>query len=67
MKKQNKKYSSIEWEVVYAVVILYVLICSAILAIHYFQPNDQESNTSSTAGLSTNSSDGGVRSRRSMA
>ncbi len=53
MKKEKKKYSSLEWEVIYAVVILYLLISGTILAIHYWHSNTQEEIISSSVPLAT--------------
>jgi hypothetical protein len=41
--------SSLEREVIGAVVILYLLISGALLAIHYLQPGGRETTTSSTS------------------
>lgn len=41
--------SSLEREVIAAVVILYVVLCAVMLAIHYLQPRDTETITSSTS------------------
>jgi hypothetical protein len=62
MKKEKKKNSSLELEIIYAIVILYILICSALLAIHYLQPSDRETVTSSPSRSSTDSSDGRIMS-----
>jgi hypothetical protein len=52
MKKENKKNSSLEWEVIYAVIILYLFICIAILSMHYFHLSDQEVTVSSIGDFS---------------
>ena len=41
--------SSLEREVIAAVVILYVVLSAVMLAIHYIQPRDAETKTSSTS------------------
>ncbi|TAL35933.1 MAG: hypothetical protein EPN97_06745 [Alphaproteobacteria bacterium] len=47
MEKKEKKRDSLEREVIVAVTILYLLIMGAVLAIHYLQPEGQETVTSS--------------------
>jgi hypothetical protein len=48
-KPMKRKASNLEREVINAVMILYALICIAMLAIHYLQPAGQETETSSTS------------------
>lgn len=48
-KPSKRKASNLEREVINAVMILYALICIAMLAIHYLQPAGQETGTSSTS------------------
>lgn len=48
-KRQPHKKSNLEQEVIVAVVILYLLIMGAMLAIHHLQPAGQETKTSSTS------------------
>jgi hypothetical protein len=48
-KPLKRKASNLEREVINAVMILYALICIAMLAIHYLQPAGQETETSSTS------------------
>jgi hypothetical protein len=43
----TQSVSSLEREIITAVVILYVMICAIMLAIHYLQPEGQETKTSS--------------------
>lgn len=45
----KRKASNLEREVINAVMILYALICIAMLAIHYLQPAGQATGTSSTS------------------
>lgn len=45
----KRKASNLEREVINAVMILYALICIAMLAIHYLQPAGQATETSSTS------------------
>lgn len=45
----KRKASNLEREVINAVMILYALICIAMLAIHYLQPAGQGTETSSTS------------------
>ena len=47
MKKSRDPSASLEREVILAVVILYVLICAVMLAIHYAEPGGPETTTSS--------------------
>lgn len=47
MTKDRKKTYSLENEVIVAVVALYLLISAVFLAIHYLQPKNQETVTSS--------------------
>ncbi|HTN96873.1 MAG TPA: hypothetical protein VL101_07845 [Nordella sp.] len=48
-KPLKRKASNLEREVINAVMILYALICIAMLTIHYLQPAGQETGTSSTS------------------
>lgn len=48
-KPMKRKASNLEREVINAVMILYALICIAMLAIHYLQPAGQATETSSTS------------------
>jgi hypothetical protein len=48
-RKRRKAPSTLENEVIVAFTLLYVLICVAILGIHYLQPAGQETQTSSTS------------------
>lgn len=48
-KRPVHKKSNLEQEVIVAVVILYLLIMGAMLAIHHLQPAGQETKTSSTS------------------
>ncbi len=48
-RPMKRKASNLEREVINAVMILYALICIAMLAIHYLQPVGQETETSSTS------------------
>lgn len=48
-KPLKRKASNLEREVINAVMILYALITVAMLAIHYWQPSDRETMTSSTS------------------
>jgi hypothetical protein len=49
MKKQHKKPVSLEREVIISVTILYLLISGAVLAIHFLQPAERQTVTSSTS------------------
>ena len=44
---RHKPDPTIEAEVIWAVIILYLFICGAMLGIHYFQPQGQPTQTSS--------------------
>lgn len=48
-KPMKRKASNLEREVINAVMILYALICIAMLTIHYLQPAGQATETSSTS------------------
>lgn len=48
-KKKPRKKSSMENEIIMAVVILYLLIALSMLAIHHIQPEGQQTVTSSTS------------------
>ncbi len=48
-ERPNVKKSRLENEVILAVVILYVLLSAALLAIHHIQPTETETRTSSTS------------------
>jgi hypothetical protein len=39
----------LEREVIFSTVILYLLICGALIAVHYLQPSGQETVTSSSS------------------
>lgn len=45
----KKKHSTLENEVIWAVTILYLLICLVMLGIHHLQPAGQGTVTSSTS------------------
>lgn len=45
----KRRSSSLEREVIAAVVFLYVLVSGAMLAIHYLQPGGPDTKTSSTS------------------
>lgn len=47
MKKPRNPSASLEREVILAVVILYVLICAVMLAVHYLEPGGPVTATSS--------------------
>jgi len=47
MTQNRKKSTSMEHEIIVATVVLYLLICSAVLAMHFLQPEGQETVTSS--------------------
>lgn len=49
MKKPRDPSASLEREVILAVVILYVLICAVMLAVHYLEPGGAVTTTSSTS------------------
>lgn len=49
MKKPRNPSASLEREVILAVVILYVLICAVMLAVHYLEPGGPVTVTSSTS------------------
>lgn len=48
-RSRNRKASSLEREVIVAVVVLYALICTVMLAIHYLQPTERATRSSSTS------------------
>ena len=48
-KPRKRNSSTLEREVIVAVIILYALICATMLSIHYLQPAGQETKTSSTS------------------
>lgn len=48
-RPRNRKASSLEREVIVAVVVLYALICTVMLAIHYLQPAERATRSSSTS------------------
>ena len=48
-ERPNVRKSRLENEVILAVVILYVLLSAALLAIHHIQPTETETRTSSTS------------------
>jgi hypothetical protein len=47
MNMDEKKPSSLEREVIVAVIILYLMLCGALLGIHYLQPAGVTAVTSS--------------------
>ncbi|MEV6521696.1 hypothetical protein AB0M43_07155 [Longispora sp. NPDC051575] len=49
MFKKKSSGRSLEREVITAVVTLYIIICVGLLAVHYAQPADQCTATSSTS------------------
>lgn len=49
MARQAKSGGSLEREVIAAVVILYLVLSAVMLAIHYVQPAEQPTVTSSTS------------------
>lgn len=49
MKKPRDPSASLEREVILAVVILYVLICAVMLAVHFLEPGGARTQTSSTS------------------
>ena len=48
-KPRTRNSSTLEREVILAVIVLYALICATMLSIHYLQPAGQETKTSSTS------------------
>ena len=48
-RRKNGRTLSLESEVIGAVVVLYLAICGAMLAIHYLQPAQQITRTSSAS------------------
>lgn len=49
MRKHRNPSASLEREVILSVIILYVIICAVMLAIHYLQPVGKPTSTSSTS------------------
>lgn len=49
MKTPRDPSASLEREVIMAVIILYVLICAVMLAVHYLEPGGSETKTSSNS------------------
>lgn len=49
MKKPRDPSASLEREVIMAVIILYVLICAVMLAVHYLEPGGPATRTSSSS------------------
>lgn len=49
MRKSRNPSANLEREVIVAVIILYLIICAAMLGIHYWQPGGAETETSSTS------------------
>lgn len=49
MKKRRDPSASLEREVILAVVILYLLICTVMLGLHYLEPGGAATATSSTS------------------
>lgn len=47
MRKPRDPSANLEREVIVAVIVLYLLICTAMLAIHYLEPGGPETKTSS--------------------
>lgn len=47
MPKPRDPSASLEREVIFAVIILYVLICAVMLTVHYLEPGGSETTTSS--------------------
>jgi hypothetical protein len=47
--KTGKKPQSLEKEVIMAVIFLYLILCGALLGIHYFQPLSRITQTSSSS------------------
>jgi L-asparagine transporter-like permease len=48
-KKPNRARRSLENEVIIAIIILYVVIASIMVLVHYLQPKEQVTQTSSTS------------------
>lgn len=49
MKKPRDPSASLEREVIFAVIVLYVLICTVMLGVHYLEPGGPETKTSSSS------------------
>lgn len=49
MKKKSPNRRSLENEVIVAVIVLYLILAIVMTAVHYMQPADQETATSSTS------------------
>lgn len=48
-KKPNLAHRSLENEIIIAIIILYVVIASIMVLVHYSQPDEQVTQTSSTS------------------
>lgn len=49
MRKRRNSSADLEREVILSVIILYVLICAAMIGIHYLQPGGTATVTSSSS------------------
>lgn len=49
MRKRRNASADLEREVILSVIILYVLICAAMIGIHYLQPGGTATSTSSSS------------------
>lgn len=49
MEKKPPNRTSLENEVIIAVIVLYLLLAMVMTVVHYMQPADQETTTSSTS------------------
>jgi hypothetical protein len=49
MRKSRNPSANLEREVIVAVIVLYLIICAAMLGIHYWQPGGSATETSSTS------------------
>jgi hypothetical protein len=49
MSKTKRKTANLEREVIWSVIALYMLICAALLGVHFLQPAGQGTETSSTS------------------
>ena len=49
MKKKPPNRTSLENEVIVAVIVVYLRLAIVMTAVHYMQPADQETTTSSTS------------------
>lgn len=49
MGKRRNSSADLEREVIVSVIILYVLICAAMIGIHYYQPGGTATVTSSSS------------------